>query len=308
MTAPLVSIVVPAFNAQRYVRETIESLLAQDYAPLEIIAVDDGSTDRTREILESYGSALQCISQANAGQSSALNRGWSLSHGTILSYLSADDLLRPAAVRRAVETLQQRTSAVAVYPDYDWITPESRVLRRGPAPEFDYRALVTRMVLPPGPGAFFRREAFERTGGWDARYRQMPDVDFWLRMAELGEIVRIPEKLAGFRAHPRSMSFSRTTTELADEPIRIFDELYRHPSAIAAPYRAEALCCAHIVAARAHLRAGRLVTALRRLGKAWRYSRSGVVSGHTLHQLASGVMGRTRARINWMLQRGGERW
>src|ERR1700761_699938 len=101
-----VSIVVPAFNAADYIAETMDSLLAQDYRDLEIVAVDDGSTDRTGEILARYGDLVRLHRQSNAGQSAAMAKGWDITDGTMIGYLSADDRLKPGAVSHCVAELE----------------------------------------------------------------------------------------------------------------------------------------------------------------------------------------------------------
>src|SRR5688572_17065204 len=91
--APLVSIVVPSYNHARYLGEAIDSILAQDYPKIELIVIDDGSTDGSPEILRGYGKRFHWELQTNQGQVATLNRGWMMSRGDIIGYLSADDVL-----------------------------------------------------------------------------------------------------------------------------------------------------------------------------------------------------------------------
>src|SRR6185503_111739 len=95
---PLVSIVIPAYNLGHYVGATIDSVLAQDYPRVELIVIDDGSKDDTREVLARYTGRMRWESQPNAGQVAAMNRGWGMASGEILSWIGADDLLLPDAV------------------------------------------------------------------------------------------------------------------------------------------------------------------------------------------------------------------
>ena len=94
----LVSIVIPNFNYGRYLRSAIDSALAQSYSPLEVIVVDDGSTDNSRDVIESYGKRIVAIAKANGGHGSALNAGYAASRGEIVIFLDADDELSPEAV------------------------------------------------------------------------------------------------------------------------------------------------------------------------------------------------------------------
>ena len=115
--APRVS-VIPAYNHARYLDEAIRSVLAQDYPYVELIVIDDGSTDATHEVLQQYAGQFQIIRQQNSGQSATLNRGWQISSGDVLGYLSADDTLHPRAVSRAIAVLKDNLNAVGVYPDF----------------------------------------------------------------------------------------------------------------------------------------------------------------------------------------------
>lgn len=117
----LVSIVTPAFNQAKYLVETIESVLAQDYPNIEYIVLNDGSTDNTEEILRRYEGFLKWETQKNMGQSKTLNKGWSISSGKYLGYLSSDDILYPNAVSELVEVLERLPEIGVSYCDFDII-------------------------------------------------------------------------------------------------------------------------------------------------------------------------------------------
>ena len=258
--AAIVSIVIPAYNHGRYLDEAIQSVLKQDYPNVELIVLDDGSTDDTHKVLEKYGDRFVWETQTNMGQSATLNKGWAMSKGEILGYLSADDVLEQCAVSAAVAVFEQHAEASATYCDFNLIDPRSRVIRRVTTPEFNYHDMLVTVTCPPGPGAFFRRAAFERTGPWDVSLRQMPDYDFWLRLGLQGNFVRIPEVLAGFRVHTNSQTYARTTPERAAEPVLIVQGILDRPG-LPAELRAvgsEALAYANLVSAQLHMRAGRL--------------------------------------------------
>jgi glycosyltransferase involved in cell wall biosynthesis len=218
---PLVSIVVPAYNHADYLKECIESILAQDYPRVELIVLNDGSTDMTPAILLAYGDRFRWENQANMGQSATLNKGWAMASGDILAYLSADDSLRPEAVSEAVAVLAANPGIAVTYSDFDLIDEHSRPVRRVATRDFDARDLVLDLVCQPGPGAFFRREAFLRAGPWNPELRQNPDLDFWLRLSLVGSFLRIPKVLAGFRVHEGSATYQSTNIPRADEPVLI---------------------------------------------------------------------------------------
>ena len=123
-----VSMVVPAYNHARFLEQAVESVLAQTYPAVELIVLDDGSTDGTREVLAKYGD-IRWETQTNMGQAATLNKGWGMASGDLLGYLSADDYLHPEAVKSAVECLERHADAVLAYPDFVQVNDRSRPLR-----------------------------------------------------------------------------------------------------------------------------------------------------------------------------------
>jgi glycosyltransferase involved in cell wall biosynthesis len=307
--APLVSIVIPCYNQAAYLRQAIDSVLAQDYAPLELLVVDDGSTDGSaviaREAVARCAERCTVIVQENAGQSSAVNRGWARARGELIAYLAADDFLLPNAVRRSVECLEREPDAVLCYCDYLLVDPMGRVVRRVTAPEFSRRDLVTRLVCAPGPGALLRRSAFERAGPWNERLRQIPDFELWLRLAAEGRFCRIGETLAAYRAHEGSQSFAPVAPARADEAIVVMEDYFRLGRAPrdCLDGRDESLSSARIVAARLHLRSGRYREGFRLLGAALRLWPRNFLRFRTWHVIANGLFNRLAHRILWMVGR-----
>lgn len=294
---PLVSIVVPAYNYAAYLHEAIDGILAQDYPHIELIVLNDGSTDATEDVLRSYPAGkFYWETQANIGQAATLNKGWRKARGEILAYLSADDTLQPNAVRRSVEEFLRHPTAVATYCDFNLIGTDSRILRHVSAPEFDYREMIERVVCHPGPGAFFRRFAFEQAGPWNAAYRQMPDYDFWLRLGLLGPFHHITESLASFRVHEASQTYSPTTPAKCEEPLRIITEYYRRLDLPHAVRRSElqARGFAHLATANLHWRAGRYGVGMQNFARAFRVHPLIATSPHAGRLVAHAMLSRAR--------------
>lgn len=304
-SAPLVSIVIPAYNHAGYLAQAIDSVLAQDYPSIELIVLDDGSTDATPEVLRKYSGQLYWETQRNTGQAATLNKAWGMAKGEILGYLSADDLLLPGCVSAATEALRASPEIVLTYCDFELIDPQSRVIRTVRAREFDYREMVVNLICAPGPGAFFRRAAFQGVGGWDPALRQMPDYEYWLRLALAGAFERIPRPLAAFRVHEGSATFAATPPEQAEEPVRILRKYFglaEVPAAIRR-HEAQAISNALLVSAQLHLRAGRYRVAS---GYVWRSA--GMYPGNLLQprvirQLANGLFNRLGHRLLWSFKR-----
>jgi glycosyltransferase involved in cell wall biosynthesis len=300
---PLVSIVVPAYNYADYLKECIESVLSQTWDAIELIVLDDGSTDATRDVLNTYGKRFQWESHANIGQSATLTKGWAMASGEILGYLSADDVLHPEAVAEAVAALMTKPKIVAAYCDFELIDKDSLSVRLVKARDFDARDLVFKFICQPGPGAFFRRDAYLLAGPWDSKLRQNPDLDFWLRLSLLGDFLRIPKVLAGFRVHEGSATYQSTDLGRADEPVLIaarFTSLPDLPEWICKKIR-HVLAAGYLSSAQLHLRAGRFRFAVSRVFSALRISGASVFSKHCMHMLLSALTGRLfhHARVIW---------
>ena len=135
---PLVTVVIPTYNQAKYLEKSINSILGQSYENIELIVVNDGSTDDSMRVLDQYCNDFSIIHQDNAGQSASMNRGWDNTSGEILSYLSSDDILKPEAVSHAVTYFHEHMHIDMVYGDYDLIDDHGNIIKKILAPEFDY--------------------------------------------------------------------------------------------------------------------------------------------------------------------------
>jgi len=226
---PTVTIVIPVYNGGGYIQEAVESVLDQDYEALELIVVDDGSTDDTADKVRSFGAGIRLIQQTNSGQSSALNNGWAASRGELLGYLSADDRFRPGGVTLVATALADARDAVLAYPDFGLINERSQLTGEVRTPDYSMDRLYADLHCLPGPGALFRRSSYGRAGGWDPVFRQIPDLDFFLRMALQGRFLRVPQMAADFRIHGGSATYRAVSAERADEPIKMVQRFFTRP-------------------------------------------------------------------------------
>jgi len=296
-STPLVSIVIPAYNHAAYLAEAIDSVLAQDYPHVELIVLDDGSTDETAEVLKRYGDAFRWETHSNMGQANTLNKGWAMARGEVLSYLSADDALFPNAVSQSVAALQG--DVVLTYCDFDLFDPASKVIRKVSAPDFSYREMFGRLVCHPGPGVFFTKQAFAASGGWNSSFRQMPDYDYWLRLGRQGRFVRVPQLLASFRVHEASQTFAVADELKASEPVRIisaFIQAQPLPSELVG-LEGQALSSAWIASAQLHIRAGRFTLGYAALRQAFVLSPRTFLAPRILKVLFHSFFNRTLHRI-----------
>ncbi|MDB5825055.1 MAG: glycosyltransferase [Herminiimonas sp.] len=299
---PLVSVVIPAYNHGTYLDAAIHSVLAQDYLRVELIVIDDGSTDHTREVLKGHEGRFHFESQPNSGQVATLNKGWQLSRGDILAYLSADDLLLQSAISSAVNCLKENPDAVLAYCDFNLIDPNSKIVRQVTTSDFDYGEMVSKLLCFPGPGAFFRRSAFEKAGLWDKSFRQMPDYEYWLRLGLCGRFVRVPKVLAAFRVHPTSLTFISSSP---DEPIKIIKNYFGRTD-ITDEIRAlknKTLSNAHLLSAQLYLRAGCYRLGALNLRDAFILDRTNFYTLMLVRRIANALFNRVGHKVLWNLKK-----
>jgi glycosyltransferase involved in cell wall biosynthesis len=204
---PLVSIVTPSLNAAPFIERTIESVLAQDYPHIEYTVMDGGSTDGTVEILERYRGRLQFVVEPDAGTADAVNRGFLRSKGAVFSWLSADDVYLPGAVRFAVSRFAAEPDAGVVYGQGHWIDESDAVLGRYPTRIPYHPAMFQKECCVCQPACFIGSEAFANSGMLDTALQSAFDYDLWIRLA-LGGIrfSGFPEYLASSRMHRMNKS------------------------------------------------------------------------------------------------------
>ena len=200
----LVSVVVPAYNAEQYLAETLESALAQDWDPFEVIVVDDGSTDRTAEIAESY-EGVRCIRRENGGASAARNTGVAHARGELVANLDSDDLLPPTRLRVQAEHLLANPDVGCVFGRQEWLNPPPWLARDAVYGDVDGIPLNS---------AMFRRDVLLSLGGYDESFARGEDLDLVVRMRERGiEFTVLPDLVVYRRHHGDSLSAAASPHE-----------------------------------------------------------------------------------------------
>ncbi|HEX9019509.1 MAG TPA: glycosyltransferase family 2 protein [Anaerolineaceae bacterium] len=198
----LVSIITPSYNQARFLETTIQSVLSQDYAEIEYIVVDGGSTDGSVEILQKYAPRLAWwVSEKDRGQTDAINKGFARARGDILAWINSDDTYNPGAVREAVAYLAENPEAGMVYGDASYIDENGQVIGRFPAAQTDYRRLRQGYVHIPQQSSFFRADLWRKVGPLDPSFYFAMDYDLWVRLAALAPLHYIPQLWANFRLH-----------------------------------------------------------------------------------------------------------
>ncbi len=210
MADPLVSIVIAAYNAERFLANTIESALAQTYRNFEVCVVDDGSTDDSGVLIESFArrdGRVRIQRQPNRGQAAAKNAGIAMARGSLIAFLDADDMWLPQKLERQVPAMADPNVGVC-YTDAMFID-ERGVLFSRPRPVY-YSGRITRRLFLDNfihfPSTVVKRECFERCGAFDESLPMGIDWDLWLRISTEYDFVCVPEALLKYRVWPGQMS------------------------------------------------------------------------------------------------------
>jgi hypothetical protein len=199
---PLVSVVMPSFRQARFLRAAIDSVLDQDYHNLELLVVDGGSDDGTREILASYGGRLQFTSEPDRGQSHAIDKGWQRARGQIVAWLNSDDRYAPGAVRAAVTALAANPDAAMVYGEGELIAEDGSPLGRFRGTRaFDLWQLIHASDFIMQPTVFLRAERLREVGPLDEGLHYAMDWDLWIRIACRWPVAYVPQVLAATREY-----------------------------------------------------------------------------------------------------------
>ena len=209
---PLISVLMPVYNAQPYLAEAVDSILSQSLGDFEFLILDDGSTDRSLKILRAYAAQdprIRLTSRANGGYVSALNVLLSQAQGELIARMDADDIALPERFAQQAEFLHQHPNVVCVGGAQTWIDAAGRVLLHHPEAEQD--AEIQRLALSGQtpinhPSAMMRRSALLQVGGYDEALCPAEDLDLWLKLGEIGQLANLGSTVLQYRQHSRSVS------------------------------------------------------------------------------------------------------
>lgn len=213
MSAPLISVLMPVFNADRYVAEAVESILAQTLGDFEFIVIDDGSTDRSPDILSQFAGRdrrIRLLSQANRGHSVAMNMGLGLCRGEFIARMDADDISLPKRFERQMSFLRQHDECVLVGCGLLRIDADGDALCEEILPE-SHEQIEARLLAGQGaichPATMIRRSAMVAVGGYREAFHGAEDHDLWLRLGEVGRLANLSEVLFLSRIHQHNYAY-----------------------------------------------------------------------------------------------------
>ena len=221
------SIVTISFNQAQYLRATIESVLSQKCDALQYIVVDPGSTDGSRDIIDSYGDQIDVrIFEPDKGPGDGLNKGFALATGEILGYLNSDDVLLPGAIERIDQAFAERPAADVISGHAHIIDAEGNFLRESYSDDFRVQPVLYRARCVMQPSTFFRRECFLNTKGFNANNRFDWDAELFVDMKLAGaKFARVDAFLSGYRIYPSTVTAERTSRMFLEPKARkLFEE------------------------------------------------------------------------------------
>lgn len=202
---PKISIVTPSYNQAQFLERTILSVLNQNYPNLEYIIIDGGSTDGSVEIIKKYEKYLTYwVSEKDGGQADAINKGFKKSTGEILAWLNSDDTYLPKIFHKVAKKFKQHPEADLIFGDiyfinqYDKRTGELRLTK------LNIDNFLYECISLPQPATFWKKNIFNKVGKIQVKYQYCMDLDFFVRIAEIGKLMHVKEYLANFRIHENS--------------------------------------------------------------------------------------------------------
>jgi glycosyltransferase involved in cell wall biosynthesis len=207
---------MPVYNASRYLRPAVQSILAQSFGDFELIAVDDGSKDESAEILRDYAAKdarVRVISRPNTGIVGALNDGLAAASGEFVARMDSDDIAMPERFAKQVAFLREHPDHVLVGSQVMLIDPAGATLCPKQDTEYTHEAIDQALLAGRWPlvhpTIMVRREAIERVGRYRAKYQWLEDLDLFLRLAEVGRLASLPDVLLQYRLHTASVCATR---------------------------------------------------------------------------------------------------
>ncbi len=280
---PLVSVIIPNYNYGHFLQESIDSVLNQSYKNIEVIVVDDGSTDNSTKIIEAYSQRVMLISQENSGVSAARNHGMRFAKGDFVCFLDADDSWEPNKISSQISKFNDLEIGV-VYSSINICDEELNHLEivsaryKGDVEYLYYRFPTTAIILLGCSTAMIRAEVANSVGEFDTSLHTSADWDYFRRLSRLTEIDFVEFPIVNYRKHPSSMSAGSLEKYYRDNELAVRKQLLDSFANPETQVRSSILKLTwvrfQLGAAKAHLRSGLFKGAISHLFKIFvRYSK-----------------------------------
>lgn len=262
---PLVSVVIPSYNAAQYLPETLRSVLGQTYRNLEVIVVDDGSTDSTGTVIQEFvaDSRVRYFQQPNGGAASARNRGVLESRGELVAFLDSDDLWQPEKLEKQVPLFRDPAVGI-VYSDREHINEHGERIPCNPLVPYRGTCLAGQLLIRnfvPMSSAVMRRDVFDKAGPFDTTLSRSEDLDFWLRAALHYGFDFVHEPLVLHRKWAAQLTSNKA--KVWESNLRIQDRFLReHPGVVKPQDRRRGWAIRYTGRGRVYVNEGRRLAAI----------------------------------------------
>lgn len=224
----MISIITPSYNQAAYLKQTIDSVMEQDYPLIEYMIVDGGSTDGSEDIIRKYDQRLAWwVSEADSGQAAAINKGFARAGGEIIAWLNSDDYYLPNAIPAVMELFAEHPEAGLIYGDVLSVDGAGNPINIQRFQSYKLDDLMAFKIISQ-PAVFMRRSILEKAGYLDPNYHFLLDHHLWLRMAQLAPIMYFPQILAAARYHADAKNIS-LADQFGAEAFNILDWMEAQP-------------------------------------------------------------------------------
>jgi glycosyltransferase involved in cell wall biosynthesis len=275
----LVSVIIPNYNYSQYLSQAIDSVLAQSYPLVEVIVVDDGSTDDSIAKLWRYGKQIRYVQQQNKGVAAARNRGVQESVGELIAFLDSDDLWLPSKIEKQIEQFNARPELGLIHcgviefneqtgretrrldGQQGWVANELLLLQRP-------------VILGGGSGLMIRRKIYQEIGGFDTDFSTSADWDLFYQIARRYQIGFIAEPLVMYRMHDSNMHSNVNVME--HDMLLGFQKAFSSASTEVRSLRRRAYAKLHLILAGSYFQAGQTRDFLRHFGRSLLFSPEGI--------------------------------
>ena len=218
----LVSIVTPSFNQAQYLEQTLRSVLEQEYARIEYIVIDGGSTDGSVELIKKYEDRLgYWVSEKDSGQAEAINKGLARATGEIVAWINSDDFYFPGAIASAMRVFEAYPEAGLVYGDTVAVDETGEFIHYPKYAQWGLEDLLTFNIIGQ-PAVFMRRDILLKAGFLDPSFHFLLDHQLWIRMASHAPMMYVPERWAAGRFHESAKNVAQAA-KFGEEAFRILD-------------------------------------------------------------------------------------